>query len=329
MYLRMRTSIALPAKTLPFLVFLRFCNVFSTSVNSCHHLARAVDGKTAREKLRNRLRIALSFVILASLSSCSIDHGIGEIKSRITGRVVFVDSQNRPAYADQARVVAVYQFPPAGLGDVLYSNTLPAGRDTSQFEILAQKGTYAALGVLWRRVGEGWSFSNLLGLYTAPNELAPRPVTVSDENPVADSIDIYATWTLALRDARIEGDITFVGAWPGDTQILGLAAFPIVPNLSNPSDLLQLRAIDISIPLFVDRYHYRLALAHGTYKFIALFWKGTSTPVEKIRPIGFYASKDNPNRPAEITLQPNERVTGIDVVANFDTLPDGISYEIP
>lgn len=273
--------------------------------------------------------MVLSLVLPVFLLSCQIDHGLEEIKTRITGRVIFIDSHNRPPYADQARVVAVYQFPPAGFGDVLSSNTLPAGRDTSAFEILAQKGTYAALGVLWRRVGEGWNFSNLLGLYTAPNELAPRPVTVSDENPVADSIDIYATWVLALRDARIEGDITFVGAWPKDTQILGLAAFPIVPNLNNPRDLLQLRAIDVSIPLFVDRYHYRLALARGTYKFIALFWKGTSTPVEKIRPIGFYASRDNLRRPAEITLGPDERATGIDFVADFSTLPDGSSYEIP
>lgn len=281
--------------------------------------------------MQNRFGVMITFAVAVPLFlwSCSVDHGIEEIKTKITGRVIFVDSQNRPAYADQARVVAVYQFPPTGLGDVLYSNTLPAGRDTSKFEILAQKGTYAALGVLWRRVGEGWSFSNLLGLYTAPSELAPKPVTVSDENPVAANIDIYGTWALALRDARIEGDITFIGEWPKDTEILGLAAFPIVPNLNNASDLLQLRAIDIAIPLFVDNYHYRLSLAHGTYKFIALFWKGTSTPFEKIRPIGFYAVPGNPTRPAEITLGPDEKVTGISFIADFSTLPNGIPYEIP
>ena len=263
---------------------------------------------------------------------CSIDHGLGEFETRITGRVIFSDLDKRPAYAGQARVVAVYQFPPTGLGDVLQSNILPAGRDTADFEILAQKGTYAALGVIWRHKESGWNFANLIGLYTKPNSFSLQPVTVSDEQPVASNIEIFATGSLALRDARIEGDITFAGDWPADTELLGLIAFPNIPDLSNADDLIQViqrGSFDITVPTFVQHYRYRLTLANGTYKFLGLFWKGTSTPFNKIRPIGFYALPGDPTRPAEIILPENGVQTEVNFVADFRTLPDGVPYEQP
>ncbi len=263
--------------------------------------------------------------------ACEIDHGLKPIQTKITGRILFQNPP--PPYAAEARVVATRRFPPENLtSDVLFSGKLSFRRDlpasaidTVHYEIVAEAGEYPAVGVLWRRSGEEWNITNILGIYTDPLQFAPKPVIIDEQHPVVEHVDILADWELAYRDAFVEGDIYFVGEWPENTEILALGMFPIIPK--NQIEFLTIKALDITIPLFrSEPYHYRTPVASGTYKFIAVFWKGKGSAIFDIKAIGFHACPTDSLQPREVQVASGETVTGVDIVVDFSTLPGGVRY---
>lgn len=255
---------------------------------------------------------------------CDYDHGIDPIRTKISGEVSFLGEA--PWYVREVRVAVAKRFPPVDLTqDLLYSEQLPKNQMKVHYEILAIPGEYAATGVLWRRSGEAWTLSNILGLYTAPGSFVPAPITISPEQPQADSVNMIANWDLALRDSYLEGDITFVGVYPPDTEILALAMFPIVPQ--SQLDFLSVKALDLNVPLNVARFHYRTPVTHGEYKFISIFWKGKNSSIFDIRAIGFYRSPADTTKPGSITVAGGETASGINFVADFNTLPGGVHYK--
>jgi hypothetical protein len=271
-------------------------------------------------------------VVLLFWIGCGYDHGIDPIPYRIKGMVIF-NSGPPLWFVREARVAIAKKFPPENLiTDLIYSDPLPFERDSSgvwpdtvHYELVAEVGTYAAAGVLWRRSGEPWDIANILGIYTAPGQFTPKPIVVTADKPIADSVNITADWELAKRDAYVEGDITFKSPWPKETEIVAIAFFPIIPR--SQIDFLTLKALDINVPLFREgSYHYRTAVGSGEYKFITMFWKGKTTSIFDIRAIGFYRAQSDSSQPQFVCVQSGEEKKNINFEVDFSTLPAGVIY---
>lgn len=274
-------------------------------------------------KLRPTVGPLTAMAVLMA-AGCNYDHGIDPVHTKISGHVSFLG--DAPWYVSEVRVAVAKRFPPVDLTqDLLYSEQLPKNQSRVDYEILAAPGVYAAAGVIWRRAGEAWTLSNILGLHTTPGSFVPATITITADEPVADSVDMIANWELALRDAYIEGDVTFVGGWPADTEILALAMFPVVPQ--SQLDFLSVKALDINVPLRVAAFHYRTPVTSGEYKFIAIFWKGKNTSLFDIRAIGYYRSPADTTKPGSVTVASGATASDIDFIADFTTLPGGVRYK--
>ena len=280
--------------------------------------------------------IGWTLLLLLLGGGCQYDHGIEPIPYRIKGTVIF-NGGAPPWYVREARIAIAKKFPPENLAtDLIYSDPLQFNRDSSRvepdtinYELVVDPGDYPAAGVLWRKSGAAWDIANILGLYGldfTSGSLSPKGITIDDDHPIADSVNIFASWELTKRDAVIEGAIRFKGEWPRDTEIVAVAFFPIVPRTS--LDFLSVKALDINVPLFrAAPFHYRTAVGSGDYKFIALFWKGKTTSIFDIRTIGFYNCPDDSLRPKALRVNPDETKSGIDFNVDFSTLPAGVNFK--
>jgi len=284
-------------------------------------------------------RRLVAFVLLVTLGlnvRCHYDHGIDPIITRVSGNVIFMgkfpDPKTTPVRVREVRVALVKRFPPENLvTDLVYSDELLFSKDTSRtepdtihYELSVEAGTYAAAGVLWRESGKPWDIANIIGIYTDPNELTPKPIVVKPDS-IVDGIDIIADWSLTWRDAIIEGDITFVDPWPRDTEIVAVAFFPIIPRTT--FDFLKLRALDINVKKDTTVAHYRTRVGSGTYKFIALFWKGKKISILESRAIGFYRCETDSLRPKPVVVETGGERAGVDFKAYFSTLPHGVNFK--
>ncbi len=273
------------------------------------------------------LAAAVAVLAAAVLHACNFDTGLGLLQSKISGKIYFLGSEFRPSNVDEVRVVAASNFPPQGFGDVFFSEAIPFDRDSAAYEMPLPRNYYPAVAVLWKPRGEDWSFTSLLGFYGFRPPLSAQllPVNLTEAQPVAENVNIFALWSFAQFDAHVEGEITFAGAWPQDTDVVLLGAFTAVPDLQNiVNSLVFLGGIDFAVPRFVERHRYRMAVRNGEYQFLGLFWKGRGLPWDKIRAIGFYPAAGDPARPGRFTLAPNGTLTNINFVADFGTLPDGV-----
>lgn len=275
--------------------------------------------------MKNFLTLLLAAVVF---QACEFDTGLGLSPSKISGRVLFLSTDFRPSNVDEVRVVAAANFPPASIADVFFSEAIRFDKDTADYEIILPFGTYPAVAVLWKPRGQDWALESLLGFYgfKPPLEANLKAVSLTEAQPIASRIDMPALWSFAQFDARVEGDLTFVGNWPTDTEMVVMGGFNEVPDLENfgLSALAVLGGINFTLPKNVASYHYELAVRNGTYKFVGLFWKGRGIPWDKIRCLGFYHAANNPTQPGGFELERNGRVTGIDFSADFNTLPDGV-----
>ncbi len=274
--------------------------------------------------------ISLIFAAISSaflFQACEIDHGLGLSPSKVIGHVVFFGPEFRPDNVEEVRVVAAAQFPPTGVADIFFSNAVNFGVDTADYEIILPYGEYPALAVLWKPRGKDWALESLLGFYgfRPPFEASLQGVILSEAEPVASNIDIPALWNFAQFDARVEGELTYAGTWPANTDIVVLGGFNEIPDLQNLLPALGfIGGINFTLPKNVPSYHYEMAVRNGTYKFIGLFWKDQSSGWDELRCIGFYPTPNDPAQPGSFTLPPEGRITGIDFVADFNTLPDGV-----
>jgi hypothetical protein len=277
--------------------------------------------------MRKTCGLFLLSVMAASFFSCDVDQGLGVLESRISGKVYFLGSELRPQNVDEVRVVAASNFPPQGFGDVFFSEAIPFDGDSAAYEMPLPVDNYPAVAVLWKPRGEDWNFTSLLGFYgfKPPLNAQLLPVNLTNEQPVAEHVDILALWSFAQFDAHAEGEITFQGAWPEDTEIVMLGAFTVIPDLKNiVNSLVFLGGIDFAVPRFVESYSYRMAVRNGQYQFLCLFWKDRGSAWDQIRAIGFYPAGDDPSKPGQFTLTPSGAISNINFVADFGTLPDGV-----
>jgi len=278
-----------------------------------------------------RQLILLFAAVVCLFLSCEFDQGLGPSKTKISGKVFFIDAASRPSNVEEVRVIAVANLPPAGFGDVYSSNAIRFDLDTASYQLSVPVGNYPAVGVLWKARDRDWAFNNLMGIYgfNPPVDFALKPVQLTESQPVLDNVNVYALWAFTQFDATIAGRITFAGAWPEDTEILLLGSFADIPDLNNIANSLGLLG---GIPLPITKpgtgnkeLDYTTSVRNGSYKFIGAFWKrkGDNDP-KHIRCIGFYPDPINSSRPGGLEIASNGTASGVDFVVNFSTLPDGV-----
>ena len=273
---------------------------------------------------------SFSLVVILLLSTrCEFDTGLGLMESQISGDVIFINPSAKADYVDAVRIVAVVNFPPEGLGDVIFSSSIDISKTRAHYSIPAPLAEYAAVAVIWKRKGREWNYSNILGLYgmdwANPFDVNLEPVKLTKKNPIAGNIDIQADWSRTALDGLINGTITFAGEWPEDTEYMAIFAFSRIPDLENYLGLLlTLKGYDIAIPKFKGKYEYSLPVYSGEIKWIGIAFKSSAISFEDTKILGFYRSPDNPSKPGTIMLEREGEANGIDFTCDFTTLPDGL-----
>jgi len=274
---------------------------------------------------------ALTLLTAFHFSACDFDQGLGPLRTKIFGQVIFIDQASRPKNVDEVRVVAVANLPPLGVSDIFFSEALDFESDTVSYEVFLPLGNYPAVAVLWKPRDRDWELTSLLGFYglRLPLEAQLRSVQLTSDDPVVENIDIFALWAFAQFDSRVAGTITFQGNFPADTDIMVLGSFVQVPQ--NTTNLLNwlpfLSGLDVTVPTREDlqTFKYEMAVRHGDHHFVGLFWKGKQTDWEDMKIIGFYRAGDDPTKPGAINVAADSLVSNVDFVAYYDSLPQGLS----
>lgn len=286
------------------------------------------------------LPVPLLLPLLFVWGSCSYDHGVDPILSRLKGTVIF--EGGLPSYNDirEVRIVVAKKVPPENFTtDVIFSDPLPFSRaasrvadDTVRYEIAVDAGVYAITGILYRRQGRGWNIASLLGIYGIDlnrQEFNPRVIAVG-QDAIVDHVDLRAYWELARQEATVEGEIKFKGRWREDTDFFLLGFFDYLPPPGAPAIPQAFQFIlqrsprasySYSAPVSVDQQSQS-----RDYKFVALFWKGKTTRLDSIRAIGFYHCAKDSALPQPVKVSALGTAKNIDFAANFDKLPNGVIF---
>jgi hypothetical protein len=268
--------------------------------------------------------ILLSFILLLSIY-CHIDHGLEPIVSKISGKIFF--KGEIPPHTDEVRVGAVKEFPPRSINELLFSDMIPFRQDTAQWEIYLSEGHYEVIAVIWKEHNASWNISDVIGLYGGEfigDLLVPtyKSVTIPNSSTVIDTIDIEANLNRVNRDAKITGNITFLGEWPQNTGALGVGAFVDIPKKGNFLDYyFKNVALDYGIPSFINTFDYQLRVrSSDILNYIAVVWIDDSFDLTQIMDIGFYRDPQNPDQPGSITLSKNSTATDIDIIVDFSQM---------
>lgn len=262
-------------------------------------------------------------LLVGLIIRCEIDHGLYPIRYVIKGKVIFFKG-SPPSNTDRVEVFALKEFPPKNPQNFLYLGqsgalNLAAGNEVN-YEIQVSPTTYQLVAVLWKEKGRDWSLTGLLGFYTGGlTTILPDSVTVSRDQPVADSVDIFANWEVVSKESAISGHIRYEGQWPEDTQLLLLAIYKAKP-VTDISYLL-LENVDYTQPIFADSSSYRLPVNSGVYNYVVLFWVGKKIKkLTDLVAIGVYESPENPGNPGRVSVNAGEEKSNIDIHVNFNNI---------
>lgn len=265
--------------------------------------------------------IALFFTTLFLINNCTIDHGLSPLQGRIKGKIFFLNRTSEVLNkTDQIRVAVAKSFPPTEFTELITTGPLPKWEgDTIHYELVVPFGTYNILGIVWKGKSAPWNLSDVIGYYREGLDLLPATIEVSEENPIVEPIDLFADFRLVVREALVTGTIFYEGAWPEETEIIGIGAFTEIPNPNNIFSLLNVSSAKIGIPIFVPSYQYTLPVGAGTYKYIGLFWKAKNTPFTDIRYLGFYSDPGDHQIPGTVTVTKGDTIRDIDMHVDFTT----------
>ncbi len=272
--------------------------------------------------------LSISAVIFIT---CQIDHGLGPLHSKISGRVYL--SGDLPPHTDEIRIAAALAFPPRNINELLFSDMLQFKSGSTitnrnpEWEIYLPEGTYGVVAAIWKGDNQSWNISDVVGVYGVTfigNVLTglPQPVTIQHENHVLDTVNIIANLDRVNRDAKIEGKITFLGKWPENTGITGVGAFFDIPKPNDPFDYFYKNAaLDYGVTTFIGEYDYKLLVnSSDTLKYIAVLWIDDSFDLNNIHDIGFYPDPEDPDKPGTVVVQPNSSVDNINMTVDFSKM---------
>ncbi|HPG40442.1 MAG TPA: hypothetical protein PLP19_05115 [bacterium] len=139
-------------------------------------------------------------ILLLPVLSCEIDHGLGTMDSRITGKIIFINPDKKPDYVESVRIVAVANYPPESLGDLVITNTsVNLSKEQPEYYIPAPLATYHLVGAIFKEKGHNWDYGNLLSYYgfdPVNYKIDIIPIVLSKQHPIAYNIDIICDWSL-------------------------------------------------------------------------------------------------------------------------------------
>ena len=243
----------------------------------------------------------------------------GEMASGVRGVVRFLGP--RPEGASKAVIVASKHYPPRSLLDISIGPTVDVSQDSAEFEMPLPPGDYELLGVIVLSGQGELGLSTLNGFYRSPDDsLRPGRFSIPDEHtwvgPFAINVD--------FNTGAIEGTVRFEGTWPENTEFVRVAAFDIIPQTQQ--DYYKVKGFTDPLPFGAAEAFYHLNLPPGTYRWIIVVWKAKGTSLFQMKHIGTYLDPQDPSRPGEVQVPPGGVVTGIDIVASFDSLGTETSH---
>lgn len=259
-------------------------------------------------------------ILIGIFYACTDDFGVEAdfFKGNIRGQIVL--SEPVPPNTDEIRVAVSKTFPPADILGLIFTGPLPFTKDstvTSQtipYDLQLPLGDYQAVFTIWKELDKSFSPADIIGLYGDYLFNEPIPVTITGDVPVAENVDMDINFAKVVKNAKIEGKITYVGDWPENTGNVAIFVFPIVPQ--DLSDFLSFVAFEV-LPKNLEEFEYSVRISAGDYKYVAVFWQAEGAPLTQFTTLGFYPNPNNSNEPGEVFLQKNETLTGIDIVADF------------
>lgn len=252
-------------------------------------------------------------LLLLALASCDYDHGIDPQVGVPTIRGTVTFRGQAPANTDWVIVVASRDFPPSDVVELALaqSGKLDLTGDSAAYEIeVPGIGSYAAVAAVWKGVDEPVVWSDILGLHGA--SLAggitfPDTVRLSTESPAAEGVDLTADFSAVNRGAVLMGRISYVGAWPDNTELLGIAAYQTRPQ--TVLEYFRPAALNVSLPAGLASYDYRLAIGPGTYAHVVVLWKARGTSLLAFQELGAHVDT--------VTVALGDTARGVDIVVDL------------
>ena len=141
------------------------------------------------------------FLILFGLICFSCDTGLGLIETKISGDVIFVNSDKKPDKIESVWIVATSKslFENFSLNDLVISDRpVNLSKDTSHYEVFVPVGSYSIIAAIWKEKNKDWNYLNILGLYGF-NPLTglvydDKPTVISNEQKVVSDRNIICDW---------------------------------------------------------------------------------------------------------------------------------------
>jgi hypothetical protein len=107
--------------------------------------------------IRNKITIFVLFALM--IFSC--DTGLGLIETKISGNVIFVNSDKKPDKVESVWVLAASKslFENPTLNDLIISDRpINLSNDTSNYEVFVPVGTYSIIAAIWKEKNKDWDY---------------------------------------------------------------------------------------------------------------------------------------------------------------------------
>ncbi len=147
----------------------------------------------------NYLKIVTAGLLILSLFSC--DTGLGLMSTKISGKVIFINSDKKPDFVESVWVFAAEKsiFDNLTLNDIIISDRpVDLSKDSSKYEIFVPFGTYIIVAAVWKEKGKDWNYQKILGFYGYDpvnfSYYDKNPVMVTKDKKVASGYNIICDW---------------------------------------------------------------------------------------------------------------------------------------
>jgi hypothetical protein len=267
--------------------------------------------------MQNIRKFFLSLAFFAPfLFTCDFDPGLEPMRSGFQGTVTFKNQW--PAGESEVYVAAATKWPPAEIADIALSEPLPTQVTTAHYELYTTPMSFTRIGVIWKKKGQPWNLSDLkiLGYYYIHSnaDSSYGNLTIKDNKTMLKNINIKANLAITLPTASgFSGTITFINAWPANTDQVILAASTKFP----PQDISEIILSD-PLPTFVDKADYSLNVPPGTYKAVGIIWKEKDQDWNVTNIVGIYFPTSDQFSPGVVEIK--DRTTwleNIDITADL------------
>jgi hypothetical protein len=120
-------------------------------------------------------------------------------------------------------------------------------------------------------------------------------------------------------DPGFEGKITFTGKWPPADSVYNLRL--VVYKKYPPPIFIDFTKFSDELPHNVTSADYKMLIEPGEYEYIVVAQQYGPNIFLHWRAVGFYASAQNKDYPASLTVEEGKFLKNININVDFDHLP--------